>query len=72
LFQDVIFLDLQVTIHFRKQLNILLETVKNHGNMEITGTVIFIKYRDSAKIPQYHILYKKYFVSNQHKLNFTV
>ena len=33
------------------QLTSTLRTVENHGNTEITETVIFVKCRDFAKIP---------------------
>jgi len=53
-------------------------TVDNHGNTEITETMIFIKCRDFAKTPcllpkcRSFTFSQEYFVFNQHNLKFIV
>jgi len=56
----------------------LLGTVDNHGNTEITETVIFVKCHDFAKmlcfLPKCRsfTFSHEYFVFNRHNLNFIV
>jgi len=57
-------------------------TVENHGNTEITETVIFVKGRAFAKMPcfavffaempWFYVFLQEYVVFNQHKLKFIV